>query len=146
MPVVDASVYVTLFQENEEAHQRAWSWLREARSKRQLLSAPTILVAETAAALGRGLGDPVLAERMITQLLRIRILELVPVSRSLAFRAAMIASRHRIRGCDAVYVALAERLDDKLITLDRQQLERGSEVVATLEPTTGVGSKKNADD
>jgi predicted nucleic acid-binding protein len=29
----------------------------------------------------------------------------------------MIAAEHRIRGCDAVYVALADQLGDCLITL-----------------------------
>jgi len=45
-----------------------------------------------------------------------------------------LAAEHRIRGCDAVYVALARQLDMPLITLDRQQLERGAAVVATRVP------------
>jgi predicted nucleic acid-binding protein len=39
-----------------------------------------------------------------------------------------------IRGCDAIYVALAEDLGTELVTLDRQQRERGSAIVPTREP------------
>jgi predicted nucleic acid-binding protein len=46
-----------------------------------------------------------------------------------------IAAAHRVRGCDAIYLALAEQLSDCLVTLAVQQLERGSEVVATRKPS-----------
>jgi len=45
-----------------------------------------------------------------------------------------IAAEHRIRGCDAIYIALAEQLNDSLVTLDRQQLERAADIVTTHEP------------
>jgi predicted nucleic acid-binding protein len=52
----------------------------------------------------------------------------------MAERAAGIAVEHGIRGCDAVYVALAEQFGDVLVTLDRQQLERGAAVAPVREP------------
>ena len=52
----------------------------------------------------------------------------------LAEQAAAIAAEHRIRGCDALYVALADMLSEPLVTLDRQQLERGAAVVTTRRP------------
>jgi predicted nucleic acid-binding protein len=45
-----------------------------------------------------------------------------------------IAVDHQIRGCDAIYVALADQMKDELVTLDKQQFERGSAVVKTREP------------
>ena len=68
------------------------------------------------------------------QLKRSRVIELLPVTVALADRAATIAADHRIRGCDAVYIALADELDKHLVTLDRQQLERGIAVVNAYEP------------
>lgn len=59
---------------------------------------------------------------------------LLPVTRALAVRASEIAANQRIRGCDAVYVALADWLGAPLVTLDNQQLERGRAVVSTLRP------------
>ncbi len=38
--------------------------------------------------------------------------------------ATDIAIRQRLRGADAVYVALASQRDGMLITLDREMLER----------------------
>jgi predicted nucleic acid-binding protein len=70
----------------------------------------------------------------VQQLARSEVIELIPVTLAVAERAALIAAEHRIRGCDAVYVALAEQLSDALVTLDRQQLERGAAVVPVRAP------------
>ena len=43
-------------------------------------------------------------------------------------------SANRIRGCDAVYVALAEALDEPLVTFDEQQAARAAGVVRVLRP------------
>ncbi|MEO8084200.1 MAG: PIN domain-containing protein, partial [Ardenticatenales bacterium] len=67
-----------------------------------------------------------------------------PVPETLALRAAEIVGTHRIRGCDAVYVALAEQLGEPLVTLDNEQLARGGSLVVTLrpgEPTDPRGSR-----
>jgi predicted nucleic acid-binding protein len=70
----------------------------------------------------------------VQQVARSAVIELIPVTLPIAERAARIAGEHRIRGCDAVYVALAEQLSEALVTLDRQQLERGAAVVAVRAP------------
>lgn len=134
MAVIDASVYVALINANESHHANSWAWFQQAQSARELLSAPVILLAEIAAALGRGMNNPSLAHRVIQQLLHSKVVDLVPISPMLAERAAALAADHQIRGCDAVYVALAEQLSDYLITLDQQQLEHGSAVVTTRKP------------
>jgi predicted nucleic acid-binding protein len=73
--------------------------------------------------------------RQAVDLLRTkRLVELFPVTETLAARAAEIAAEQRIRGCDAIYVALAKQLQMELITLDRHQLERGAAVVMTRRP------------
>ena len=61
-------------------------------------------------------------------------IEFIPVTQAVAERAAAIAADYCVRGCDAVYIAVAEQLGDDLITLDRQQLERGAAVVTTSRP------------
>ncbi len=137
MAVVDASVYVALIHRHEEGHEASWAWLRQALQAEEAITAPTLLVAEVAAALGRGLGDPELAHRAVEQILSRNVVELAPVSISLATRAGLIAADARLRGSDAVYVALAEQLDDELVTLDRQQLERGAALVPTRRPERG---------
>jgi predicted nucleic acid-binding protein len=134
MPVIDASVYISLINAGEEQHASSWEWFESAQAKQEPLSAPVILLAEVAAALSRGVGDSALAQRVVDQLKRSRAIELIPVTSALAEQAAAIAAEHRIRGCDAIYVALASRLDDSLVTLDRQQLERAPTIVTVRKP------------
>jgi predicted nucleic acid-binding protein len=132
--VIDASVYVALINADEAEHASGWAWLQKAKLAQETIFAPVILLAEVAAALSRGLEDPQLAHRVVGQLLRSQVIELAPVTAVMAERAAAIAADYRIRGCDAVYVALAEQLSDELITLDQQQLERGAVVVPARRP------------
>jgi predicted nucleic acid-binding protein len=134
MAVIDASVYVALVNAREEHHGSSWAWFEQAKRSQEPIAAPVILLAEVAAALTRGIGDRTLAHRVVEQLERSEAIELVPVTLALAEQAATIAAYHGIRGCDAVYVALADRLADVLVTLDRQQLERAASVVTASEP------------
>lgn len=134
MPVIDASVYVALINAHESDHASSWAWFRGAQSAQEPVLAPTILLAEVAAAVSRGVGDPMLAHQVVGQLRRSKVIELVPVTSSMAERAAAIAADHRILGCDAVYIALAAELNDYLVTLDRQQLERGAGAVRIRKP------------
>jgi predicted nucleic acid-binding protein len=134
MPVIDASITVALINAHEKEHARSWAWFEQARMAGELIAAPVILLSEVAVALSRGVGDPVLAHRVVQQLSRTELIELVPVTLALAELAAAIAADHRIRGCDAVYVALADLLSEPLVTLDRQQLERGAAAVTVRRP------------
>ena len=134
MAVIDASVYIALVNAHEREHVSSWAWFEQARATEESIVAPVILLSEVAAALSRGVGDSTLAHRVVQQLARSEVIELIPVTLPVAERAAVIAAEHRIRGCDAVYVALAEQLNDSLVTLDRQQLERGAAVVPVRAP------------
>jgi predicted nucleic acid-binding protein len=132
--VIDASVYVAVINADEEHHERSWAWFEQAAREGNGIAAPSILLAEVAAALGRGMGDRALAHRVVQQMLDAGVVELVAVTEALAQQAADIAADHRIRGCDAVYVALAAQLDDLLVTLDQEQLERAAALVTTRMP------------
>ena len=134
MAVIDASVYVALINAHEKDFARSWTWLERTRGDQEAILAPIILMAEVAAALSRGAGDPALAHRVVQQLERGGIVQLVPVTLPVALRAAAIAADYQIRGCDAVYVALADQRDDCLVTLDRQQLKCCAGIVEAREP------------
>jgi predicted nucleic acid-binding protein len=134
MAVVDASVYVALVNAHEPDHDRCLAWFEDAARSGEPILAPVVLLAEVSAALSRGVGSPALAHRVVRQMLRSPSIELVSVTVELAERAAGIAADRRIRGGDALYVALAELAGDELVTLDRQQLERGRAVVVTRRP------------
>src|SRR4029077_2391947 len=89
---------------------------------------------EVAAALSRGLGDAALADEAVALLREKDFVRLFPVTDALAVNAAGVASARRIRGCDAVYVALAYELGMQLVAWDGQQLERGQGLVEALKP------------
>ena len=134
MQVIDASVYVTLLNAHEEAHARSWTWFQAAQAAREQIIAPAILLPEVAAVISRGVGNKELAVQTVEQLLDAGIIELVPVTLAAAEQAARIASDYRIRGCDAVYIALTDQMKGELITLDRQQLERAADLIKVRKP------------
>lgn len=134
MAVIDASVYIAAVNAHEEAHERCLRWLQQAVAEQLPLWGPSIMLAEVAAALSRGLQDPSKAMDATALLRNSKVIRLQPVSIALAERAAQIASDQKIRGCDAVYVALAMQLGQPLVTLDRQQYARGGKVVQVIEP------------
>ena len=134
MAVIDASVYIALVNAHEREHASSWAWFEQTQKAGESILAPVFLLPEVAAALSRGVGDPALAQRVLRQLAQSELIQLIPVTTVMTEQAASIAAEHRIRGCDAVYVALADQLGDVLVTLDRQQLERGAAVVAVREP------------
>lgn len=131
--VVDASVIVAAHHRDEPAHGASRAWLRRAAIEGRSLSAPSILLPEVASAIARTTGDHDLAMEFVHTLRR-ELITVEAVPEDLAARAAEIGSAHGLRGCDAVYVALAERLGEDLVTLDEQQLARGSGVVQTARP------------
>lgn len=134
MAVIDASVYIALLNAHESEHGKSWVWFEQAKTTQETLVAPVILLAEVSAAISRGVGNLTLAHQVVQQLLHSKVIELIPVTVALAERAATIAADHRIRGCDSIYVALADQLGDYLVTLDQQQFERGATVVTIRKP------------
>ena len=134
MAVVDASVIISSLLSGDPHHEASKAWLDELVSSGRHFSAPTILLSEVAAPLSRAYDQPELAKKVIEALSTAPFAKLVPISMALANRAAVIAADYQIRGCDAVYVALAQSLGEELITLDRQQGERAKSVVETHQP------------
>ena len=54
----------------------------------------------------------------------------------LARLSTRVAATLFLRGADAVYVAVAKRLNIPLVTWDKEQLTRGSPIIETLSPAT----------
>jgi predicted nucleic acid-binding protein len=136
MAVIDASVQVAILNDADRHHSAALGWYREALVSGEPLAAPSLLVAEVAAALRRGLGDAALAKRAIEELLAGSEVTLVAVDRSLAVSAAEIAADHGLRACDAVYVALAADLGEPLVALDRDQTARARALIEVFSPAS----------
>ena len=65
---------------------------------------------------------------------RLPNVRLVPVDVELAVLGAEAAAELGLRGADALYVALARRLDVPLVTWDQEQRVRSQAAIAVLAP------------
>lgn len=124
MLVIDASVHVADARPREPHHRESRDLLVRLAAEDRAVYLPMIVLAEVAAAISRGTGQPTLARRLTMAMSQIPHFQFVPVDAALGRRAAELAAAYQIRGADAVYVALAQQLGATLITLDRQQQER----------------------
>jgi predicted nucleic acid-binding protein len=138
--VLDASVFVADAVTAEAAHTDANSLLEALAARGVPILAPCIVMPEVAAALARGVDDPQLASQATGLYRRWPGLELVPVDEALAELAVGIAAEQRIRGCDAVYVALALWRGATLISLDRQQRLRTPPEVKVATPREALAA------
>jgi predicted nucleic acid-binding protein len=138
MYVVDASVYVADMRPSEPHHPEARAFLDQVRSDGDPAYGPIIVLAEVAAGISRGTGRPGLARRLTGLLRRVPNFIFVPVDEALGQQAAEIAAGRQIRGCDSVYVALAQRLGATLITLDGEQRQRAPAAVLAQTPSEAL--------
>jgi predicted nucleic acid-binding protein len=139
---IDASVHLNALNPAEEgstASQRFLARVHQpppagAASPPHAVFSPTLLMVEVAASVARILDD---AERGAQLAWAVRALPAqtwIPLDASLTEAATEVAARQRLRGADAVYAAVARRSESRLVTLDRQQLERLPPAVPTCRP------------
>lgn len=134
MAVVDASVWVSICHAGDRFHGRCRDWLSSRLANGEVLIAPSLLAVEVAAAIRRLTGDASLAAEASKGLLEAGPVRLLPLTHSRSRASAELAARLGLRGADAVYLALAMEKEKDLVTLDRQQLERGRGVVKVSRP------------
>lgn len=132
--VVDASVWVSAFVSSDLNYAASLAWLRAQTAGGRTVVDPTLVLAEVAGALARRTGDPAFARVVVADMRRLSGLRLVPLTEARAARSATRAIDLGLRGADAIYVALAERLGVPLVTWDQEQLSRAAAVVQTRTP------------
>ena len=140
---IDASVFLNAFNPYEEGHADSQSLLDRLQRAAVPIIVPTLLLPEVAAAVGRGRQDEALAREFSLAVSRLPHLMLIPLDDTLARQAANVAAQHRLRGSDAVYVAVAQRFGCTLVTLDQQQRQRVSQALTALTPSealAGIGA------
>lgn len=143
---IDASVFVASIQTHEVHHGDSLLFLNQLPQTGRQIYCPSLLVPECSASVARRTGNIELAEEIIEQVQKFPNLRLLPLSRIRARRAAQLAMDHRLRGADAVYLAVAEEFGTTLVTWDGEMRTRGANVVTTMTPAewlaaqTGNGS------
>lgn len=124
MIVTDASVWVSRFLTGDTFHVASNLWLKQQITAGLPLLAPAILLAEVAGAVARRSGSSQLGYQAAQQVLRVPTLQLVSIGVDLGDFAAAVASTYRLRGADALYVAVARRLQVSLVSWDQEQVTR----------------------
>jgi predicted nucleic acid-binding protein len=139
---IDSSVFVSAARPSEIGHAESTAFLAWVRNKRTRLFLPTLVMAEVAAALSRTGSDPGLAQQYALAVGQLPNTVMVALDEGLARQSAAIGAQHRLRGADAVYLASAALFAAELVTLDREQLERGAAIVQTLTPADFLATIK----
>ena len=122
MVVIDASVWVSRFKENDAFHEQAQHIIRTLVSNQEKNSLPAIVFMEVTGAIKRASKDNDFARGAILFMkemgpeIFVNFSELEPI-------ATEIAINHNIRGADAYYLAVAKMTKSNLYTFDKQQKE-----------------------
>jgi predicted nucleic acid-binding protein len=124
MIVTDASVWVSRFLTGDAFYVASSLWLKQHIIAGLPLLAPANLLAEVAGAVARRSGSSQLGYQAAQQVLRVPTLQLVSIGVDLGDFAAAVASTYRLRGADALYVAVARRLQVPLVSWDQEQVTR----------------------
>jgi predicted nucleic acid-binding protein len=126
------------FNPYEDGYEQSRRLLALMQEQATPIIVPTLLLPEVAAAVARGRGDADLARRFAVTLKQLPNLLLIPLDDVLAQHAIDVAAEHRLRGSDAVYVAVALRFGSALVTLDREQRGRVAGVLETCLPAEAL--------
>jgi len=112
---------------------RCSPWLAGcARSSRRSARDPHGYAAEVAGAISRRTGHPALGQRAAEQVLGTPALRLVALDPVLAAEAGRIAAQYRLRGVDAVYLAVGQTLHLPLYTWDQEIHARAGSFIRVL--------------
>lgn len=131
---VDASVFVNAFSSDENGSDESMNFLSQLSKDRVSLIQPPLFLPEVAASIARKQDDTDAALELERELKDFLNITLVDLDEDIADFASEIAAKHRLRGSDSVYAAVALRFGTELISLDKEQLERLPKVLPVRKP------------
>jgi predicted nucleic acid-binding protein len=134
MIVIDASVWVSHLIAQEIHHVVSRRWLAAVVHSKTVIAAPALLLAEVGGAIARRTGDTDLGHQAVNHVLSTPNLRLVYTDSALGMLAADLAANQRLRGADAMYVAIAQRLKIPLVSWDQEQVARASGAITAYMP------------
>ena len=126
MAVIDASVWVALFKEDEQYHEQAEYIFQSLDLSREEITLPAIAITEVAAAMKRAANRD--TARKSIRYMKSMHPEIMADFGELEPIATEIAVNYGVKGMDAYYLAAAEITKSKLYTFDEQQREAFAEI------------------
>jgi predicted nucleic acid-binding protein len=140
---VDASVFVNAFNPLEAGHAESLAFLAAIEQEGDPVIVPTLILPEIASALARVTDDSPGALQFANATAALPQLVLVSLTPAVARQAAELAAGHRLRGADAVYLAVARRYATTVVSRDEEQRARGSAVATCQTPEEALAEKQN---
>lgn len=132
--VVDASVWVAYFIQQDVHHANCKTWLQNHARSQGAFAVPVLMLAELAGAIHRRTGNGTLAKAALAAVLKLPELNVVPIDQTLGNLAADLAAQMGWRGADATYAALAYHLGVPLLSLDQEHHTRAGYLVKVKKP------------
>lgn len=136
MPILDASVVVALYKPGDKYKAAAQKWLTATLKEGDVdLHSPAIILSEVGGVIARETQRSDLALAAANGL-KDNGVAIHAIDERLATEAMELAIEFKLRGADAIYVALAKRLGRPLVTFDKEQLTRPTSIL-TIDPSKG---------
>jgi predicted nucleic acid-binding protein len=132
---IDASVFVAALRQTEIHHADSLAFLSVVTQEGSPIFCPTLVLAETIAAIARATGDAALVQQATLLLETMPNMNLVVLDEAQARQAAQLAAQYRLRGADAVYLAVTVQEGTTLVAWDDEMRTRGGTVCPVLTPT-----------
>ncbi|HTQ99552.1 MAG TPA: PIN domain-containing protein [Candidatus Acidoferrum sp.] len=127
--VIDASVWVAAFLPYEPNHKAAQRCIAELSTSSEPTELPTLALVETCGAIARRTNSADAAQQIRQFLVSQHWISFFAVDSGLVSVASDIAINHKLRGADAIYVALAKMRSQPLISLDAEIIQRSKSIV-----------------
>mgnify|MGYP002682851701 CR=1 FL=1 len=138
MIVIDTSVWISHLVVPDVHYAATNAWLDYIQTRQARFCVPSIFMAEVSGVLARIDAPDGFVAETIFQIDSSDQFVITPVTLGHAMRAADIARIAKIRGSDAVFVALAAFLEVPLVSWDKQQRERGALFCRTMTPVEAM--------
>jgi len=132
--VVDANVWVSAAIGSEATHEASARWIAQQVAQSGPFILPTLVLPEVGGAIARRTGQAERGDYWVARIAGLAGAEFVTLDVPLALRAATLATRLKLHGPDAVYVAIADMYRVPLLTWDRQIHDRASNAIAVMRP------------
>lgn len=131
---IDTSVFISRLTKSEQTHEASRAFFEALPGRAVIVILPALVAPEIGGAMSRLTGSATVGHESLQLLDALPNLNLVPVDEQLAAEAAAIAVEGGMKGSDAVFVAVAQRFDAVLVSLDKAQRSRGPRSVRAASP------------
>lgn len=130
------------FNPHEDGHAESLAILAAIQQSGDPVIVPTLLLPEIGSAVARTSDDTAGALKYASAIAALPHLTLVSLTSVMARQAAELAATYRLRGADAVYVAVARRYATTLVSRDEEQRSRAPAVVTCQTPEEALRSRQ----